>query len=52
MRTLTCPVCSKVVEIEATYVTTNPTTGDQIKVVHAHSTVKNSELQCSCGQLL
>ena len=54
MRRLLCPNCSRVVEIEATYLTTATINNEPktFRVEHGHSTTKGSELQCACGQYL
>jgi hypothetical protein len=54
MKRLVCPNCSRVVDIEATYVTTALVNNElkTFRVEHGHSTTKGSELQCACGQFL
>jgi hypothetical protein len=54
MKHLSCPKCSRVVDIEATYVTTAMVNNElkTFRVEHGHSTTKGSELQCACGQFL
>jgi hypothetical protein len=51
MKRIICKSCSRIIEIESSYIGTNAL-GEPVFVQRAHSTVTGSELQCACGKLL